>query len=150
MQLVTVLSRQRSLLPLLVAMGLCLALPLAAQEASPAEESGLSALFDQSVTPHPALGLHPEPGVRAATRLAAASGEVQPDGRDRTDAMLNGALIALGALGILDNVVVHWILGWHRAIEDHPHTLEIEIGIVAVSTAMLVTGFVRERRARAQ
>jgi len=68
--------------------------------------------------------------------------------RGRNDAMLNGALIALGALGIFDNVVVHWILGWHRAIEDSPHALEIEIGIVAISAAALVTGVVRERRAR--
>jgi hypothetical protein len=40
------------------------------------------------------------------------------------------------------------ILGWHRAIEGSPHNLEIEIGIVAVSSAMLVAGVVRERRAR--
>jgi uncharacterized membrane protein len=66
----------------------------------------------------------------------------------RTDAMLNGALIALGALGILDNVVVHWLLGWHRPIEHSPYALEAEIGIVAVSAAMLIAGFVRERRAR--
>ncbi len=150
MQLATAVSRQRTLLPLLVAMGLCLSLPLAAQVDAPAEAPELSPLFDQSLTPHPALGLQPEPGVRAAARFATVSGGVQPDGRERTDAMLNGALIGLGALGILDNVVVHWILGWHRAIEDHPHTLEIEIGIVVVSTAMLVTGIVRERRARAQ
>jgi len=70
------------------------------------------------------------------------------DNRGRNDAMLNGALITLGALGIYDNVVVHWILGWHRVIEDSPYNLEIEIGIVAVSTAMLVAGLVRERRAR--
>jgi uncharacterized membrane protein len=66
----------------------------------------------------------------------------------RSDAMINGALIALGALGIFDNVVIHWILGWHRAIEDSPYALHLEIGIVAASTAMLVTGVVRERRAR--
>jgi uncharacterized membrane protein len=62
--------------------------------------------------------------------------------------MLNGALISLGALGIFDNVVIHWILGWHRAIEDSPYALEIEIGIVAVSAPMLAAGVVRERRAR--
>jgi hypothetical protein len=68
--------------------------------------------------------------------------------RGRNDAMLNGALIALGTLGVFDNVMVHWILGWHRAIEDSPHNLEIEIGIVVASSAMLVAGIVRERRAR--
>jgi hypothetical protein len=68
--------------------------------------------------------------------------------RARNDAMLNGAMIIVGALGVFDNVVVHWILGWHRIIEDHPHALELEIAAVAVSTAMLATGIVRERNAR--
>jgi hypothetical protein len=66
----------------------------------------------------------------------------------RKDAMINGALVAVGALGVFDNVVVHWILGWHRAIEDSPYALQIEIGIVVLSTAMLVTGIWRERQAR--
>jgi hypothetical protein len=66
----------------------------------------------------------------------------------RNHAMLNGALVALGALGILDNVMVHWILGWHRAIEGSPYALHMEIGVVAVSAAMMATGIVRERRAR--
>jgi uncharacterized membrane protein len=62
--------------------------------------------------------------------------------------MLNGALIAVGALGVLDNVIVHWFLGWHRAIEGSPHSLAMEISLVAVGTLMVVTGAVRERRAR--
>jgi uncharacterized membrane protein len=70
------------------------------------------------------------------------------ESRSRDDALLNGALISLGALGILDNVAIHWILGWHRAIEDSPYALEIEIGIVAVSAVMLAVGGVREWRAR--
>jgi uncharacterized membrane protein len=70
-----------------------------------------------------------------------------PD-RARNDALVNGALIALGGLGIFDNVVFHWILGWHRAIEDSPYALHIEIGIVALSTIMVVAGLLRERRAR--
>lgn len=100
----------------------------------------------------PAVRLEPRLAAPLAPvlELAAFNAEPQLTSRERNDAMLNGALITLGALGIYDNVVVHWILGWHRAIEDHPHTLEIEIGIVALSTAMLVTGIVRERRARRQ
>jgi hypothetical protein len=66
----------------------------------------------------------------------------------RNDAMLNGALIVVGALGVLDNVVVHWILGWHRIIDDHPHALELEIAAVAVSAALLGAGILRERNAR--
>lgn len=45
--------------------------------------------------------------------------------------MLNGALIALGALAILDNVVVHWLLGWHRAVPG-PHALTVEWSLIAL------------------
>jgi uncharacterized membrane protein len=67
---------------------------------------------------------------------------------ERNAAVLNGALIAIGALGIYDNVVVHWILGWHRAIEGSPYSLHIEIGVVTVSALMLASGVARELRAR--
>lgn len=59
--------------------------------------------------------------------------------KPRTDAMINGALIALGSLGILDNVVVHWLLEWHRAIPG-PHALEVELVLVAGSTVLLISG----------
>lgn len=36
---------------------------------------------------------------------------------ERNDAVPNGALIALGALAILDNV--HWLFGLHRAVPDY-------------------------------
>jgi hypothetical protein len=73
---------------------------------------------------------------------------LEDQARQRNDAMLNGALIVVGALGVIDNIVVHWILGWHRIVEDHPHALELEIAAVAASTALLATGIIRERRAR--
>jgi uncharacterized membrane protein len=66
----------------------------------------------------------------------------------RNAAMVNGALVVVGALGIVDNVVIHWILGLHRAIEGSPYTLHVEIGLVAVSTLMLAAGLLREREAR--
>jgi hypothetical protein len=45
-------------------------------------------------------------------------------GRDA--AMVNGALIALGILGIVDNVVFHWMLELHRAVPG-PHALTVEV-----------------------
>jgi hypothetical protein len=96
----------------------------------------------------------PDPRLRLGSRPTGAlpenDAESDPIRARRNDAMVNGGLIALGALGIIDNVVVHWILGWHRAIEDHPHNLQIEVGIVAASAAMLTAGVWRERRARAE
>ena len=67
--------------------------------------------------------------------------------KGRNDALLNGALIAIGALGVLDNLVVHWLLGLHRAVPGR-HALAAEIILVAVSTGLLVLGVWRERRAR--
>ena len=65
----------------------------------------------------------------------------------RSDAMINGALIAVGTLGILDNVVIHWLLKLHRAISGE-HALAVELALVVISVALLLTGIWRERRAR--
>lgn len=67
--------------------------------------------------------------------------------RERNDAMINGALIALGALGIIDNVVFHWTLELHRAIPG-PHALTVEVVLVILSAGLLVVGIWREGRAR--
>jgi len=67
--------------------------------------------------------------------------------KERNDALVNGALIAIGALGILDNLVVHWLLGHHRAVPG-PHALAAEIALVAASAGLLVLGVWRERHAR--
>ncbi len=66
---------------------------------------------------------------------------------DRTDAMVNGALIAVGVLGILDNLVSHWILGLHRAVPG-PHATRVEVVLVVISTGLLILGLWREVRAR--
>ena len=65
----------------------------------------------------------------------------------RTGALINGALIAIGALGVVDNVVVHWVLGLHRAVPG-PYALEVELALVALSAGLLVLGLWRESRAK--
>jgi uncharacterized membrane protein len=67
--------------------------------------------------------------------------------RARSDAVLNGALIAVGALGILDNIVVHWLLQLHRAVPG-PHALEVELSLLALSAGLFILGVWRELRAR--
>ncbi len=67
--------------------------------------------------------------------------------RESNDAMINGPLIALGALGIVDNIVFHWILEFHRAV-PRPHALTVEVGLVIVGAGLLVLGIWREERAR--
>lgn len=66
---------------------------------------------------------------------------------ERMDAMLNGAMIALGALGIIDNVAFHWILEFHRAVPG-PYALHVEVVLVVLSVGLLAAGFWRESRAR--
>ncbi len=66
---------------------------------------------------------------------------------DRNDALVNGALIAIGVLGIVDNLVVHWILGLHRAVPG-PHAMLVEVVLVVGSGGLLTLGLWREARAR--
>ena len=66
---------------------------------------------------------------------------------DRNNALINGALIALGALAIVDNVVAHWLLGLHRAIPG-PWAGAVEIGLVVLGASMLILGLWREVQAR--
>ena len=62
----------------------------------------------------------------------------------RNDPLLNGALIALGATAIVNNVVAHWLLGLHRAVPG-PWAGPVEVGLGA---GLLALGLWRERRAR--
>jgi uncharacterized membrane protein len=65
----------------------------------------------------------------------------------RTDALINGALIAAGAIAIIDNVVAHWLLGLHRAVPG-PAADVVEPLLVGLGAILLLVGVVREVRAR--
>lgn len=67
--------------------------------------------------------------------------------RERTDALINGGLISVGVLGVVDNVVVHWLLALHRAVPG-PYATPVEVILVVLSTGLLVLGLWRETRAR--
>lgn len=69
---------------------------------------------------------------------------------ERTDAILNGALIVIGAAAGIDNIVFHWILGWHRLIEGvpDPEMFLIEFTIVIIGGILFTIGAWREWRAR--
>ncbi len=65
----------------------------------------------------------------------------------RTDAMVNGALVGIGTLGIVDNIVVHWLWQLHRAVPG-AHALGVEITLVVASAGLVALGIWCERRAR--
>lgn len=66
---------------------------------------------------------------------------------DRNAPLINGALIALGVLAIVDNIVAHWLLELHRAIPG-PWAGPVEAGLVVLGVGMLLLGLGREIRAR--
>lgn len=67
--------------------------------------------------------------------------------KQRNDALINGALMALGALAIIDNVVGHWVLKLHRVYEGE-WTLQVELALVALGAVLLIIGLWREVRAQ--
>jgi uncharacterized membrane protein len=75
-----------------------------------------------------------------------AVGSVRPV-NPRNSAMVNGALIALGTLGIIDNVLFHWILQLHRAVPG-PSAIVIELALVIVSFGVLLLEVLHELRER--
>lgn len=67
----------------------------------------------------------------------------------RRNAMLNGALVGMGAVAVLDTVVVHWILDLHRTFDGPTWAvLSTEIATVALGVALVVIGVWREAAAR--
>lgn len=66
----------------------------------------------------------------------------------RDDAMVNAALIALGALAVVDNVVFHWALQFHRFKDGWAGSIYVEVTLVLAGAAMVLVGALRERRAR--
>ena len=65
----------------------------------------------------------------------------------RNSTLVNGALIATGALAIIDNIGAHWVLQLHRAVPGR-HATSVEIGLVVLGTGLLILGIWREAQAR--
>ena len=66
---------------------------------------------------------------------------------ERTDALIDGALVALGAAAILDNVFSHWLLGLHRAVPGEWAT-PVEVALAVLGAVLVMLGLRREVRAR--
>ena len=66
---------------------------------------------------------------------------------NRNGALMDGALISIGVLAIVDNIVAHWLLGLHRAVPG-PWAIYVEVGLVALGVGMAAYGLWRERWVR--
>jgi hypothetical protein len=65
----------------------------------------------------------------------------------RTDALINGAVIAFGSAAILDNLFSHWLLGLHRAVPGSAAT-PIELALFLTGALAVGIGVRREMHAR--
>lgn len=61
---------------------------------------------------------------------------------ESNDAMLNGAFKVLGAVCVLDNVVVHWMLELHRAVPGSC-ALQVEWALVILGALLFAIGLRR-------
>jgi uncharacterized membrane protein len=53
---------------------------------------------------------------------------------------VDGALVALGVLAVIDNLVFHWLLSFHRFKDGWPGSIYVEVGVVVIGVAMAVVG----------
>lgn len=65
----------------------------------------------------------------------------------RTQALVNGALIAGGMIAIVDNIVSHWLLGLHRAVPGSAAG-PVEVLLVVFGVILVAVGVRREVGAR--
>lgn len=66
---------------------------------------------------------------------------------DRRQPFVNGAMVALGVVAVVDNVVSHWILGLHRAVPGQA-AAAVEAFLVVLGMVLLAVGLGREARQR--
>ncbi len=65
----------------------------------------------------------------------------------RRQALVNGGMVALGVVAVVDNVVSHWLLGLHRAVPGDAATA-VEVFLVVLGVVLVAVGLGREVRQR--
>ena len=68
--------------------------------------------------------------------------------KQRNNALVNGALISIGSLAVMDNIISHWIFKWHRILPDRVLSGFIEVAIFILGIVMLAIGIYREVKVR--
>lgn len=68
--------------------------------------------------------------------------------KDRNHVLLNGMLISVGLLAILDNIISHWLFKWHRILPDETLSKYLEIALFIAGIILLVIGIYREVKGR--
>lgn len=67
---------------------------------------------------------------------------------ERNRILINGSLISLGLVAILDNVFSHWIFKWHRILPDETLSEYLEIALFILGLILFGIGLYREIKDR--
>lgn len=81
--------------------------------------------------------------VALAAVVAGARGWRGRDGRAPHPALrgaVDGALIGLGVLAVVDNLVFHWLLAFHRFEDGWSGSIYVEVLVAAVGVVMVAVG----------
>ena len=66
----------------------------------------------------------------------------------RNGILINGSLISLGLVAVLDNIISHWLFKWHRILPDRTLSLYLEITLFILGLVLLGIGIYREIKER--
>lgn len=67
---------------------------------------------------------------------------------ERNRILINGSLISLGLVAILDNVFSHWIFKWHRILPDETLSEYLEVALFILGLILFGIGLYREIKDR--
>lgn len=67
---------------------------------------------------------------------------------ERNRILINGSLISLGLVAILDNVFSHWIFKWHRILPDETLSGYLEVALFILGLILFGIGLYREIKDR--
>jgi hypothetical protein len=66
--------------------------------------------------------------------------------RRDANVLIDGALLLGGAVAVVDNALVHWVLGWHRLVDGWSGTVYAEVALSLLGAAMLAVAGTRLHR----
>lgn len=67
---------------------------------------------------------------------------------ERNRILVNGSLISLGLVAVLDNIFSHWLFKWHRILPDETLSEYLEIALFILGLVLLGIGVYREIKDR--
>ena len=66
----------------------------------------------------------------------------------RNGILINGSLISLGLVAVLDNIIFHWLFKWHRILPNRTQSHYLEIALFILGLVLLGIGIYREIKER--